>query len=297
MFNKATKHQLHRRELLSSAGAFLGMSTLLPARTMSAQASRARENSRASGKRIAAPLRKRALGFMLAHEQFTIPELVDLGAAAEQAGFDFVATSEHLQPWQSNEGHAGMSWITMSALGQRTHHLHMGTTVTCPTFRYNPAVVAQGFASLSLLYPGRIFLGVGSGEAINEQAAVSNWPKWDERSERLIEATELIRELWKGQPVKRQGKYYPIATRIFDPPAAPIPLLMAANGPKAMRRAGRYADGLITDGKTWKQYKAELERGAQEGGKNFKRMPVLIGRSVGVGEKKDAEQAAELWRF
>jgi len=185
----------------------------------------------------------------------------------------------------------------MSALGQRTHHLHMGTTVTCPTFRYNPAVVAQGFASLSLLYPGRIFLGVGSGEAINEQAAVSNWPKWDERSERLIEATELIRELWKGQPVKRQGKYYPIATRIFDPPAAPIPLLMAANGPKAMRRAGHYADGLITDGKTWKQYKAEFERGAQEGGKNVKRMPVLIEQYVVVGEKKDAEQAAELWRF
>src|SRR5256885_6769484 len=170
MFDKSTKHQLHRRELLSSASAFLGMSTLLHARAMSAQGSRARENSRASGKRIAAPLRKRALGFMLAHEQFTIPELVDLGAAAEQAGFDFVATSDHLQPWQSNEGHAGMSWITMSALGQRTHHLHMGTTVTCPTFRYNPAVVAQGFASLSLLYPGRIFLGVGSGEAINERS-------------------------------------------------------------------------------------------------------------------------------
>src|SRR5271169_3029782 len=130
----------------------------------------------------------RQVGFQLAGEQFTVPQLVELGIAAEQAGFDVSAASDHLQPWQSNQGHAGQAWITLSAIGQRTRRIRMGTTVTCPTFRYNPAVVAQAFASLNLLTPGRIFLGLGSGEALNELAATGTWPKWPERSERLVEA-------------------------------------------------------------------------------------------------------------
>ncbi len=136
----------------------------------------------------------------------------------------------------------------------------MGTTVTCPTFRYNPAVVAEGFASLSLLYPGRIFLGLGSGEALNEEAAVGYWPKWPERSERLVEATDVIRKLWGGQQVDHAGKYYKVNARLYDPPAQRIPLLMAGNGPKAMRRCGQYADGLITDPKTWKEHKSEFQK-------------------------------------
>jgi F420-dependent hydroxymycolic acid dehydrogenase len=112
---------------------------------------------------------KPMVGFMLAHEQFPVPELVGLGVAAEDAGFDLLATSDHLQPWQSNEGHAGQAWITISALGERTKKVWIGPTVTCPTFRYNPAVVAEAFTSLGLLYPGRIFLGIGSGEALNEE--------------------------------------------------------------------------------------------------------------------------------
>jgi F420-dependent hydroxymycolic acid dehydrogenase len=108
---------------------------------------------------------KPMVGFMLAHEQFPVPELVELGIMAEAAGFDLLANSDHLQPWQADEGHAGQASITMSALGQRTRTVWIGPTVTCPTFRYNPAVVAEAFASLSRLYLGRIFLGVGSGEA------------------------------------------------------------------------------------------------------------------------------------
>ena len=127
------------------------------------------------------------VGFMLAHEQFPVPDLVKLGVAAEQAGFDLVATSDHFQPWQANERHAGQAWVTMAALGERTKRIWTGPTVTCPTFRYNPAVVAEAFASLNLLYPGRIFLGIGSGEALNEQVAIGSWPKWPERSERLVE--------------------------------------------------------------------------------------------------------------
>jgi TAT-translocated FGD2 family F420-dependent dehydrogenase len=282
---------LDRRFLLKSAGAFLGLSGIFKSMAMKTP------DQTQSSRPPAAFGSKHAVGFMLAHEQFTLPQLVEFGAAAEQAGFDFAATSDHLQPWQTNEGHAGMCWITMSALGQKTSRLHMGTTVTCPTFRYNPAVVAQAFASLDALYPGRIFLGVGSGEAINEETAVGSWPKWDERSERLIEATEMIRRLWKGEQVNHSGKYYKIDLHLWDLPKVPPPLLMAANGPKAMRRAGHYADGLVTDPKTWKQHKAEFEGGAKEAGKDPKQVPVLIEQYVVVGDKKDAEQAAELWRF
>jgi TAT-translocated FGD2 family F420-dependent dehydrogenase len=238
------------------------------------------------------------IGFMLAHEQFRVPELVDLGVFAEQAGFDLLATSDHLQPWQANEGHAGAAWITMSALGQRTSKVWIGPTVTCPSFRYSPAVVAQAFASLSQLYPGRIFLGVGSGEALNEESAIGSWPKWPERSERLIEATQVIRELWKGEQVDHRGKYYTVNAKLYDPPARPIPLLMAANvGPKAMRRAGQYGDGLITDPDSWKKHKSEFDAGAKAVAKDPRQMSVLVEQFVAVGDQKDAEKSAELWRF
>lgn len=239
----------------------------------------------------------RQVGFQLAHEQFTVPELVELGIAADKAGFDLLAVSDHFQPWQANEAHSGQAWITMSAIGQRTQRIRMGTTVTCPTFRYNPGVVAEGFASLSLLYPGRIFLGIGSGEALNEEAATGTWPKWPERSERLVEAAEIIRKLWSGKQIDHAGKYYKINARLYDPPSQPIPLMMAGNGPKAMYRCGQYADGLITDPKTWKEHKAEFQRGASDAGKDLARMPVFIEQYVVVGGDREKVEAAETWRF
>lgn len=243
------------------------------------------------------PQRRGLIGFMLAHEQFPVPELVRLGTMATRAGFNLLATSDHLQPWQPNEGHVGQAWVTLGALTGRTDNAWMGTTVTCPTLRYNPAVVAEAFTSLSLLHPGRIFLGVGSGEALNEQAATGNWPKWPERWDRLIEAIGIIRELWTGQPVNHKGKYYTVNAKLYDTPPQPIPLLTAANGHKSMRLAGQHGDGLITDPKTWKQYKSEWERGARDAGKNPADMPVLVEQYVIVGSKQEAAQAAELWRF
>ena len=182
------------------------------------------------------------VGFMLAHEQFPVPELVELGVAAEQAGFDLLATSDHLQPWQANERHAGQAWITMAALGQRTRRVWIGPTVTCPTFRYSPAVVAEAFASLNLLYPGRIFLGLGSGEALNEQAATGSWPKWPERSERLVEATEIIRKMWTGKQIVHTGKYYNVNAKLYDPP---IGLDATADGGE------RRAEGHVSLGSIW----------------------------------------------
>src|SRR5207248_6619166 len=240
---------------------------------------------------------KRMVGYMLAHEQFTVPELVNIGDRAKHGGFDLLATSDHLQPWQASEGHCGEAWVTLGALGERAPAGWMGTTVTCPTMRYHPAVVAQTFASLAALYPGRVFLGVGSGEALNEQAATGMRPAWPERWERLVEAIEIIRALWSGEPVKHQGKYYTVDGKLYDPPPQPIPLLAAANGKKSMRLAGTHGDGLITDPSTWKQHKAEWEAGAQEAGKDRAEMPVLVEQFVVVGDKQEAARAAEKWRF
>jgi F420-dependent hydroxymycolic acid dehydrogenase len=241
--------------------------------------------------------RQKLIGYMLAHEQFTIPQLMEIGASASQAGFGALATSDHFQPWQANERHAGEAWVTLAALGGRVQSSWMGTTVTCPILRYSPAVVAEAFSSLSQLYPGRIFLGVGSGEALNEEAATGVWPKWPERWERLVEAIGIIRALWTGQLVAHHGKYYTVNGKLYDPPPQPIPLLTAANGKKSMRLAGQHGDGLITDPLTWKKFKSEWEGGAKDAGKNPADMPVLVEQFVVVGDQQQAQRAAELWRF
>lgn len=291
-----------RRHILKSASALLTtLGAGLPAvRAAAAQVGNAAGTSMAAASRAmsrSGSLSKGMIGFMLAHEQFPAPELIRLGASAERAGFDLLATSDHFQPWQANERHAGEAWVTLGALGQQTQRIWMGPTVTCPTMRYNPAVVAESFATLSLLYPGRIFLGLGSGEALNEQAATGEWPAWAERWDRLIEAVTIIRHLWTGQRLQHKGAHYTVDGRLYDPPPQPIPLLLAANGPKAMKLAGKHGDGLITDPQTWKQYKGEWEGGARSAGKNPADMPVLVEAFVVVGDQSEAQTAAKLWNF
>lgn len=241
--------------------------------------------------------RRRLVGFMLAHEQFTVPQLADFATVAAGAGFGLLATSDHFQPWQANERHTGAAWVTLGALGGRADPAWIGTTVTCPTLRYHPAVVAEAFATLAQLYPGRVFLGVGSGEALNERAATGAWPAWQERWDRLAEAIAIIRGLWSGEPVSHRGKYYTVEGKLFDPPPQPIPLLVAANGRKSMRLAGRHGDGLVTDPMTWRQFKGEWEAGARDGGKDPAEMPVLVEQFVVVGDRAEAEKSARLWRF
>jgi TAT-translocated FGD2 family F420-dependent dehydrogenase len=245
----------------------------------------------------ASPLSRGMIAFTLSHEQFPAPELIKLGAAAERAGFDLVTTSDHFQPWQADELHAGLAWVTLGALGQQTEHIWMGTMVTCPTLRYQPAIVAEAFATLSQLYPGRIFLGLGSGEALNEQAATGKWPPWQERWDRLIEAVDIIRALWTGQLVQHKGTYYTVQGKLYDAPPRPIPLLLAANGPKAMKLAGTHGDGLVTDPQTWKAYKGEWQAAARSAGKDPAAIPVLVESFVVVGNEGDARMPAKLWNF
>lgn len=239
------------------------------------------------------------IGFVLSHEQFPAPDLLEYGAAAAEAGFDMVWTSDHFHPWMDNQGHAGQAWVTLAALGQRVPRIPFGTGVTCPTFRYNPVIVAQAFASLGVLYPGRVFLGVGTGEALNEVPTSGQWGDYQERADRLVEAVAVIRKLWTGEWVTHNGRYYQIeSARLYDVPSQPAPLYIAAEGPKSMHLAGMHGDRLISDSKTAMQpeMRAAFEAGAREAGKNPETMPILAEHFV-VGGEVEKIEAASCWRF
>jgi TAT-translocated FGD2 family F420-dependent dehydrogenase len=239
------------------------------------------------------------MNLVLAHEQYPVPQLLEFGVAAEQAGFDGIATSDHFQPWQDNQQHAGFAWATLAALAQRTSRLHMGTAVTCPSFRYQPAIVAEAFATLSLLAPGRVYLGLGTGEALNELAACGGWGNYDERSERMMEAISVIRQLWTGEPVRHEGRYYRVQGRLYDPPVQAIPIYIAAAGEESMTIAAQFGDGLVTGTKPLREQEARavFAEKARQAGKNPTAMPVMTEMYTVVGDRRAAEQYAELWRF
>lgn len=167
----------------------------------------------------------------------------------------------------------------LTALSQRTSCIKFGTGVTCPTFRYRPAIVAQAWASLSLLAPGRVFLGIGAGENLNEGAAGGGWDSYEERAARLIEAVNIIRSLWTGDHVNFKGRFWQVDDKLYDPPNNEIPLYIAARGPKSARRAGLHRDGLITGTVTLKknkQLKEEWEQGVEEAGKDKKSQAIVF---------------------
>lgn len=292
---QSSSPRISRRAALTSAAAIIGASALADATTVAA----APATPVRAAQTAATTPRKGQVGFVLSHEQFPVTQLVTLGQAAERAGFDIVWTSDHIQPWMENEGHEGLAVVTLSSLGARTQRIPFGTGVTCPTMRYHPSVIAQAFATLGMLYPGRVFLGVGSGEALNEQNATGmQFPRWQERSDRLVEAVQLIRQLWTGQTTSFQGQYYKTEnTRLYDLPSVPVPIYMAGNGKKSIGRAAQYGDGVITDPMTLMKYKAEFDAGARAAGKDPATVPILVESFVVVGGKAEAEEAAAYWRF
>jgi F420-dependent hydroxymycolic acid dehydrogenase len=238
--------------------------------------------------------------YVLSSEQFAPPQLLEYGAEAERAGLEGIWTSDHFQPWQANEGHSGSAWVTLAALTQRTSRIMLGTGVTCPLFRYRPAVVAQAWASLSMLAPGRVFLGVGSGENLNEGAAGGGWGPYGERASRLIEAVRIVRALWTGDHVRIEGKFWDVDGRLYDPPTSPIPLYIAAGGPKSARLAGLHGDGMITSAsslKTDPKIVAAWRDGSREAGKESSAEPVIVEHWAIVGGEEEARAAATKWRF
>jgi coenzyme F420-dependent glucose-6-phosphate dehydrogenase len=201
------------------------------------------------------------LGYKASAEQFGPHELLEYSVRAEQRGFDSVFISDHFQPWRHTDGHAPFSMAWMGALGARTSRIIMGTSVLTPTFRYHPAVVAQAFATLGVMFPGRVILGVGTGEALNEIPATGlAWPEPKERTARLKEALTLIRQLWSEQRVSFKGQYYCTEkATIYDRPSPALPIYVAAAGPVLAKYAGQFADGFIcTSGKAPELYRDSL---------------------------------------
>ncbi len=223
-------------------------------------------------------------GYKASAEQFAPRELLELAVAAERHGLDAVAISDHFQPWRHTTGHAPNALVWLGALGERTARVRLGTSVLTPTLRYQPAVVAHAFATLACLAPGRVFLGVGSGESLNEGPAIgTQWPKFRERSERLAEAVQLIRRLWTEERVTFEGHYYSTTrATIYDRPAEPVPIYVAAGGPKAAALVGRIGDGFIcTSGKGAELYRTLLDAVAQ-GASDAGREPGSIANMIEI---------------
>jgi coenzyme F420-dependent glucose-6-phosphate dehydrogenase len=201
------------------------------------------------------------LGYKASAEQFTPTELLENSVAAEAAGFDSVFISDHFQPWRHTGGHApfAMSWL--GALGARTSRIVMGTSVLTPTFRYHPSIVAQSFGTLGALFPGRLILGIGTGESLNEVPATRvEWPELKERFARLRESVDLMRKLFTEERVTFDGQYYQTENAtIYDRPDTPVLIYVAGAGPQIAKFAGRAADGFIcTSGKAPELYSETL---------------------------------------
>jgi coenzyme F420-dependent glucose-6-phosphate dehydrogenase len=236
-------------------------------------------------------------GYKASAEQFPPRRLLDLALAAEQAGFDSVWTSDHFQPWRHTDGHAPNALVWLGAAAQATSRVTLGTSALTPSFRYNPAIVAQAFATLGCLAPGRIILGVGTGESMNEVPVGVTWPEQKERFARLREAVQLIQLLWREEFVTFDGDYFRTrAATVYDRPDEPVPIYIAAAGPAAARLAGRVADGLIcTSGKGEKLYTETLLPGLAEGagkaGRDASAMDKMI--EMKVSFDKDLDRAFE----
>ena len=247
------------------------------------------------------------LGYKASAEQFNPRELVEIAVAAEAHGMESVVVSDHFQPWRHEGGHAPFSLAWMAAVGERTTTVQIGTSVMTPTFRYNPAVIAQAFATMGCLYPGRIMLGVGTGEALNEiatgfrGAGKQDWPEFKERFARLREAVRLMRQLWTEDRVDFDGEYYSThGASIYDRPDAPIPVYVAAGGPVVARYAGREGDGFIcTSGKGMELYTEHLIPAVQEGADKVGRDSAAIDRMIEIKLSYDTsyDTALENTRF
>jgi coenzyme F420-dependent glucose-6-phosphate dehydrogenase len=232
-------------------------------------------------------------GYKASAEQFAPAELLKYGILAEELGFDSVFVSDHLQPWRHDGGHAPAALPWLGALAARTEKVLIGTSVLTPTFRYHPAVVAQAFATLGCLAPGRAILGVGSGESLNEVLLGTRWPDGKERFARLKEAVLLIQKLWAEDRVTYEGQFYKTENAtIYDKPETPVPIYIGASGPAATRLAGRIADGFITtSGKGHGLYTDTLlpavTEGAEKAGRTIDDVDLLIEVKVSFDDDLD----------
>ena len=187
------------------------------------------------------------IGYAISSEEHLPNDIVRHARLAEEAGFTYALISDHYHPWVDAQGHSPFVWSTIGGIATATEHLRLGTGVTCPTVRIHPAIIAQAAATSAAMMPGRFFLGVGSGEALNEHITGDRWPETDVRQEMLEEAIEIMRLLWQGGNQSYHGAFYTVENaRLYTLPDEPVEVMIAGSGPSAAELAGRLGDGLIT---------------------------------------------------
>jgi len=233
------------------------------------------------------------LGYKASAEQFGAADLLRFAVMAERAGFDSIAVSDHFQPWRHHGGAAPNAFVWLGALAASTTRAQIGTSVATPTFRYHPALVAQAAATVESLAPGRFFLGIGTGESMNEVPLGIQWPDIKERFARLREAVDLMRRLWKEEFVTFEGEYYKTknATLYERPASGVVPLYIAGTGESAARLAGRLAQGFIcTSGKGEELYTSTLIPAVQEGARKANRDVSAIDMLIEVKVSYDTDR-------
>ena len=240
------------------------------------------------------------IGYACEHEQYQPALLLDFAVEADKAGFDSIWTSDHFHPWAHSNASAGFAWVWMAAAAERTKRVELGTAVTCPILRYNPAIVAQAFATLRSLYPERIFIGLGTGEALNEMPVGCPWPSFRERAERLEEAIQIMQMLWTKELVSFKGKYYRLRkANLYTKPSSPPPIFVAASGKTTARLAGKYGDGLLTLLASEEHYRNVVFPAMEEGAKSVGRDPRELVKAIeiAVSYDKDYDKAIEASRY
>jgi coenzyme F420-dependent glucose-6-phosphate dehydrogenase len=242
------------------------------------------------------------LGYKASAEQFGPRQLLDLAIAAERLGFESVWTSDHFQPWRHTDGHAPNAIAWLGAAAASTTRVQLGTSVLTPMLRYNPGVVAQAFATLGCLAPGRIILGVGTGESLNEVVVGAQWPEQKERFHRLKESVLLMQRLFREEFVSFEGDFYRTHNAtLYDRPEQPVPIYIAGAGPAAARLAGRIGDGFIaTSGKAAELYTEQLlpavAEGLEKGGRGGAAIERMIEMKVSFDtDRGRAMQDTRIW--
>jgi G6PDH family F420-dependent oxidoreductase len=238
------------------------------------------------------------IGYAAMLEQFHPTELLDYCAAAEDAGFGAgFMVSEHFHPWTPQQGQSAFAWSFMGALGTRTT-LPFGTAVTCPGFRYHPAVIAHAAATLGAMFPGRFWLGLGAGEALNEHIMGGQWPEIGVRSAMMFEAIEIINKLFTGAVTKHRGDYFKLeSAKLYTRPEQPVKVYVATAGPVNAKRTGRLADGMITVGAADEKIGmlwGKFDEGAREAGKEPTGMPKLLQIHVSWASTDDEAMTAAM---
>jgi coenzyme F420-dependent glucose-6-phosphate dehydrogenase len=242
----------------------------------------------------------KGIGYAASFEQFDPNDMLKWSQQAEQQGFISVIASDHFHPWVPSQGQSAFVWSWMGALGATTK-LRFGTGVTPPGYRYHPAILAQAAATLEVMFPGRFYLGLGAGEALNEHITGDYWPEAPVRLERLAESIEIIKQLFTGKVVKYRSQHFNVeSAKIYTLPSTPPPIYVATSGPIQAKRTGRTCDGLITVGAAddkLKMLMTRFEEGAKEAGKDPSTMPKIIQFKVSLADTEEVaiEQAIKEW--